>query len=51
MQTNIFAHTYSTKYLQWAVSDFLLSGKCACIRLWEKGPCISKERLHNSLIQ
>ncbi len=51
MQTNISTHTHSTKCLQCNVSDFLLSGKCACIRLWVKGPCISKERLHNSLIQ
>ncbi len=41
MQSNISTHTYSTKCLQWYVSDFLLWGKCACIRLWVKGPCIS----------
>ncbi len=51
MQTNISTHTHSTKYLKWDVSDLLLSGKYACIRLWVKGPCISKKRLHNSLIQ
>ncbi len=51
MQTNISTHTHSTKCLQWVGSDFILSGKYACIRLWVKGPCISKERLHNSLIQ
>ncbi len=51
MQTNISTNTHSTKCLQRVVSDFLLSGKCACIRLWVKGPCISMEMLHNSLIQ
>ncbi len=50
MQANTSIHTHSTKCLQWIASDFLLSDKCACIRL-VKGLCISKERLHNSLIQ
>ncbi len=45
MQTNIFTHTHSTKCLQWDVSDFLLSGKCACIGLWVKAPCISGESI------
>ncbi len=45
MQTNISTHTHLTKCLQWVVNDFLLSGKCVCIRLWVKGSCISKETL------
>ncbi len=51
MQTNISTQTHSTKCLQWDVSDVLLSDKCACIRLWVKGPCIYEEQLHNSLMQ
>ncbi len=37
IQTNISTHTHWTKCLQYVVSDFLLSGKCARIRLWVKG--------------
>ncbi len=36
MLTNISTHTHSNKCLQRVVSDFLLSDKCACIRLWVK---------------
>ncbi len=35
-EIQLSTHTHSTKCLQYVVSDFLLSGKCACT-LWVKG--------------